>query len=65
MQIQNFCCALWSVNHSCSSMQRSEDVIAFHLLKAREGCFRRPCTVLHDVGISRWVNDGGCAAKIV
>ena len=41
VEIQNSCRALWSVNHSRSSIQSGEDMIAFHLLKTWEQSFRR------------------------
>ena len=51
MEIQNSGRALRSVNHSGSSIQSSEDVIALHLLKTRERSFRRSCMAFRDVGI--------------
>src|ERR1700746_3439932 len=54
VEVKNFCRSLWSIDHSRSSIQSGQDVIAFHVLEAREESFRRPGSVLRNGGNSFW-----------
>src|ERR1700739_766169 len=64
VEVQNFCRALWSVDHSRSSIESGQDVIAFHVLKAREESFRRSGSILRNGGNGFWRFGRGCVAKI-
>ena len=64
VEVQNSCRALWSVDHSRSSIQSGQDVIAFHVLKAREesSADRALFSAIGETAFERFGR--GCVAKI-